>query len=393
MCISPVRIRNPNYGKTGKGYYYKDCKSLFLSVPCGFCHECIKSRQMQFVQRLQMEELTNHLFFCTLTYNNESLPQVVTSTGYNIRFADVSDVQKMFKRLRKSNAFGRPFRHFSVSELGSDKGRPHFHILFLIPKHDGDTIYDCMNLEKRMFDAVLSEWRRNYGSNRKPIWKPCCSYVRKFIRGRLRTNFDLHYVNPMLSDGGCADVAFYVMKYMLKPSDRVVRLQRALRLNLPEDEYDSLWKMVKPRHFESEAIGYGQCVYDKPSENDGFRRKYYISPDVLSHLKRGIDLSKYGASDKPFPQFFTTTDGKSFPLARFYKNNPEIFSQADFLDFYFMDKNSRSDNVVIADDVHVSQLVKGVDDFDKKVKQVEFQQSSDELDDLFEPLSDDLFTL
>ena len=50
---------------------------------------------------------------------------MTTSTGYSIRFADVTDVQKMFKRLRKKNAFGRPFRYLAVSELGSKKGRPH----------------------------------------------------------------------------------------------------------------------------------------------------------------------------------------------------------------------------------------------------------------------------
>lgn len=125
MCLSPVSIENPNYGRKDSFAQYKDVVSRRIYVPCGHCAECIASRQLQFVQRLQMEEIANHLFFCTLTYNNDMLPVVGTSTGYNIRFADVSDVQKMFKRLRKRNAFGRPFRYFGVSELGSRRGRPH----------------------------------------------------------------------------------------------------------------------------------------------------------------------------------------------------------------------------------------------------------------------------
>lgn len=125
MCLSPVKIRNPNLGMTGPNAQFKDCVSRYIEVPCGVCAQCVANRQLQFVQRLQMEELVNHLFFCTLTYNNESLPSLVTSTGYTIRYADVSDVQKMFKRLRKRNAFGRPFRYFGVSEFGSELGRPH----------------------------------------------------------------------------------------------------------------------------------------------------------------------------------------------------------------------------------------------------------------------------
>ena len=125
MCISPIRIKNPNLGLIGPNAQFKDTISHYINVPCGVCPQCVANRQMQYVQRLQMEELVNHLFFCSLTYNNDTIPVVTTSTGYDIRYADVSDVQKMMKRLRKKNAFGRPFRYFGVSELGTKKGRPH----------------------------------------------------------------------------------------------------------------------------------------------------------------------------------------------------------------------------------------------------------------------------
>lgn len=125
MCLSPIRIKNPNLGLVGPNAMYKDTRSHMIDVPCGVCAECIAAKQMQYVQRLQMEELVNHIFFCTLTYNNDSMPKITTSTGFDIRYADVSDVQKMVKRLRKRNAFGRPFRYFAVSELGSQRGRPH----------------------------------------------------------------------------------------------------------------------------------------------------------------------------------------------------------------------------------------------------------------------------
>ena len=125
MCLSPVRIKNPNLGLVGPNARFKDTTSHMINVPCGVCADCLRAKQMQYVQRLQCEELVNHLFFCTLTYNNDMIPQIVTSTGYSIRFADVRDLQNMFKRLRKRNAFGRPFRYFACSELGEGRGRPH----------------------------------------------------------------------------------------------------------------------------------------------------------------------------------------------------------------------------------------------------------------------------
>lgn len=126
MCTNPQTIPNPNFGCQDKGFgFMKDCSSRYIVVPCGHCPECIANKQMQFVQRIQMEELDNHLFFASLTYNDEMMPETACSNGHIIRFADKNDVQSMMKRLRKRNAFGRPFRYLAVSELGSKKGRPH----------------------------------------------------------------------------------------------------------------------------------------------------------------------------------------------------------------------------------------------------------------------------
>lgn len=331
-----------------------------------------------------------------MTYNNDSLPRVTTSTGYDIRFADVSDVQKMMKRLRKRNAFGRPFRYFGVSELGSKRGRPHFHLIFLIPKEDSDRYADCLALESVLFTEVLKEWKRNVAppiwSAKKgkfipdvwhPIYQPLCTYVRKFVRGKLRTNFDLHYVNPVLSSGGSADVAFYVLKYMMKPSNRAIRLQQALHLNLEEDEYNDIWKIVRPRHFESEGLGLGQCVKHK----ENHRVFYEVSPKVLDYLRDCVKRSE-GVQDLTMPAFFSPVDGAQRPLAKYFKGHSDIYTMSDFLSFFYKDKKTGSDNVIVHDDRPLNQTVSKIDDFDKKVSNVQFQQTALELDDLFEDLSD-----
>lgn len=53
--------------------YGKDT-GAFIYVPCGHCSECVAVKQHSFVQRIQSEAEYNHLFFCTLTYDNKHLP-------------------------------------------------------------------------------------------------------------------------------------------------------------------------------------------------------------------------------------------------------------------------------------------------------------------------------
>lgn len=266
----------------------------------------------------------------------------------------------------------------SLNSVANVDGHIHFHILFMLPKYKDDTFNDCQFFERVLFDEVLKEWRRNYGSTRKPDYRPLCTYVRKYVRGKLRTNFDLHYVNPSLSDNGMADVAFYVLKYMMKPSNRAIRLRQALQLNLSQEEFEDVWKVVKPRHFESEALGLGTSACQKMP----FRKRYIGSPVILEHLKKGVALSK--KMDEPIPSFFSLIDGSSHPLAKYYKNNPDVFSMQDYFDFFYAQKNIGSDNVVVKDYVHGSQLIKRVDDFEKKVRHLDERLISTDLDDLFE---------
>lgn len=353
MCISPIRIRNPNYHSKGSFTEYKDTSSLYINVPCGVCSECVAVKQMSVVQRVQMESLDNHIFFCTLTYNQESLPFVDCSSGYRLYYADYKDFQKMVKRLRKTNAFGRPFRYYGVSERGSSRGRPHFHVLFFVPKYKGDDFNSILNLEKVIFDAVKFEWRRNYGSNRNPIYKPLFTYVCKLVHGRLRRNFDLHYVNPRSSKDGELDVAFYVSKYLLKGSNKEIRLQQALKLNLPEDEYNSVWKLVRSRSFSSLGFGYNN------------------SDNVRSYIRSCIS----GSLDNDFPLFFNKSNGMSFPLARYYRTKGDLFSVDDYLHFW---NNSHSRDNVVIDDRHISEKKRCVSSYNRMLSQIdEHDYSSD----------------
>lgn len=260
-------------------------------------------------------------------------------------------------------------------------GLIHFHIIFFLPKYDGDDFNSCLNLQSVLFKEVLFEWRRNVAppvwspkkqkfipNRRCPEYKPLCTYVRRFVDGKFRTNYDLHYVNPRTTDGGTADVAFYVLKYMMKPSDRAVTLQRALALNLPEEEYNDVWSLVKPRYFGSLHFGLAGDVVDgkwKPSEK------------IVSYVKECVEKSKR-CSD--FPQFVNPVTGQHFPLSRYYKSNGDCYSVDDSLDFFFKSRTARADNVVIEDDRDVYQYLSSLAEFSSKVHSVELKEESFDLD-------------
>lgn len=358
MCISPIRIRNPNYHSRSRTAKYKDTSSLYINVPCGYCPDCISVKQMGFTQRVQMESLDNHIFFCTLTYNSDSLRKVVCSDGFEIAYADITDVQRMMKRLRKSNVFGRSFRYCAVSERGSIRGRPHFHLLFFVEKKFDDDFGCILNLERLLWRSVLDEWKRNYGSNRKPIWKPLCTYVEKSVRGRIRKNFDLHYVNPLSSENGEMDVAFYVSKYMCKSNPKEVRLQQALRLNLPPDEYSEVWKLVRSRSFFSVGFGYNG------------------SESVKDYITKCVSDS-FATSD--FPCFFNKYTGQSFPLSRYYKSHGDLYSFDDHVKFW--NKSHVKDNVSI-DDSHVSEKLRKIEKFSSVKSSIEQNDYSFEFTNL-----------
>lgn len=123
MCDKPTLIENPYYGLSNVALnFLHDTTHKFLPVPCGHCRTCIALRQSYFIQRCQMECLDNDMWFFTITYQNSMLPRRVVN-GRSIAYPDFTDVQKMFKRIRKRNFFGASFRYFVVSEYGGEKHR------------------------------------------------------------------------------------------------------------------------------------------------------------------------------------------------------------------------------------------------------------------------------
>lgn len=296
MCLKPLLIENPYYGLSKFGLnFLRDTTHKYLPVPCGHCRTCIALRQSYFIQRCQMEAFDNDIWYFTITYQNSMLPRRLVN-GLSIPYPDFSDVQKMFKRIRKRNFFGSSFRYFVVSEYGGETHRPHFHGMIFTPKIKGESLSERLTREYDYHHAFFKHWCRNVGSKRKPIYKPCSKYI---ITDKGST-YDFHWVNPSSTSNAEADVGFYITKYILKSSKYVDSLKSALKLNLDPDEFVKEWSFFKPR-----------CCVSKGFGN-------FNSPKVKEHIERGIKTA-LSDSTLPYPIFINPISGQEFPLAPCYK--------------------------------------------------------------------------
>lgn len=346
MCYSPTLIKNPNYGRKDKLAYVVDTKSKYIPVPCGHCGECIRLRSSGILQRAQLEELYGYPFMISLSYNPQSLAYYECSNGFQIAFAPVSDLQNMFKRLRKSGSLTRPFRYFAVTELGGKKGRPHVHILLFLKRFPEDNVYTPFNLEKIVWKEVLLEWRRNYGSNRCPEYRPLLTFIQRMRGGKLHSTYDCHYVTPSVVDGSTQDVSFYVSKYLVKDSDFKDKLKRNIYGHCESlEEAAEVWSIVKPRSISSLNFGFG--IYDdlNPRKVSSVaRREILASLSSSDYVRKCVDQS---SKSEKSARFYDVQTGKSMPLARYWYKFGDIYD----LEHHnlFLSRQGRVDGVSIDD--------------------------------------------
>lgn len=345
MCLSPITIDNPRYrqGNVGLNYLFNTSDSK-IQVPCGSCPQCTSLRQSFFLQRVQMESLRSHLFMFTLTYNDESL--IYTDVGdYHLAFPVISDVQNLFKRLRRK---GYSFRYTYVSEYGSRRHRPHFHGILAVDKKLGDP----RSLEVKFSRLISSDWKRNYSDDSFfPDYRPLYTPVYKNCRC---TTFDFHYIEPIR--GHDNDVSFYVSKYITKYDKwiRALLLKILQDDSLTDDQIAYLHKLLKPRCNTSKDFG---------------DWKY---PEIFSYIRKCANRKSHFR----YPQFYDINTGKSMPMTPYYgkrlvdyKHLYNRFLLSDYSDEYSTVFDDRS--TFLDYQLKVESSIRHMDDFNKKLKILE----------------------
>lgn len=324
MCVSPIKLPNPYFGRSGKFDLMHDCTSKYIEVPCRRCPQCLKSRQYDWLQRVELESLRSHLFFCTLTYN-QNLPDLVTETGECIKCVDWHDYHLFKQRIYDSNLFGRPFKALAVSERGDKRHRPHFHIIFAIERspYDNAVTYG-LDLVSRCYYPLLNLWYRNIGSRRSPVKVPLCTYVERWQHGVLRKTFDFSYVQEVGKMDLYSAVSQYVTSYIVSSIDGYEgRLQKALKLNYDPELYKEYWNKVKSKLNVSPDFGYSSDC----------------SSPIYQYLRECIEFSLISGSDVPL--YFSQVDGHSEPLCRYYSRVQGLFTESDLQGFYDNADHSR----------------------------------------------------
>lgn len=360
MCTNPTPIANLNRGIKNKAGLnkYKDTKSAYLYVPCGWCEECIAVKQMGYIQRIMLESINNHIFMIMYSYNEEMIPKMELN-GYTFRYADIHDFTLMAKRLKKwrdeknkkHSYINHNWRYFGVTELGGKKGRPHFHIFILIPKKELPEYADVTREEKHLRKVMLENWQRNVGTTRNPIYKDLCTYHECWRNGILHRNYDCKWINPGQTKEGIADPAWYIMKYALKDSGKERRRQQALKLNLPEKEYLEAWNTIKTQAFFSKYFGYNADT-DKCINPFG---DIEIDKDIYNYLRKCIEFGK-GKFD--YPVFINPNNGKTFPLSNYYRKNDTLFTLKDYADYYPNGYNYIMENSYYENEEHKRRVYK-----------------------------------
>lgn len=291
MCLSPIKLPNPYFGKSKLGLkshldFLHDTESQYITVGCGKCVECISLKQNYIAQRAYVESLVNDAFFFTLTYNCQSLPEVVDELGEVHSYPAYDDIHLCIKRMRKHGDLPSGTKYIVCSEYGSHTHRPHFHGIFFVPRpekfdnkvYERDVPYTNYidKLNHKLFRSLRRNWSRNVGTRKNPVYVPNTTYV----RSRKGYNFDLHYVKSVAGKS-LSSVVTYVLKYMTKYDKWYTSKDISLQNELSKDNYLYIKSLIRPRIFISKNFGFIDCS-SRPSCIDDALSYYKQHPDDCS---------------------------------------------------------------------------------------------------------------
>lgn len=409
MCLSPISlpekggnfyIENKKLGTAKKiiADPYEIHTSPRMLIPCGHCSQCIAIAQMEMVERIQMEAMSNTIYMGTLTYNNECLPRVVTSQGYEYRYANHKHASDMIRRLRDNNTFGIPFKYLIVSERGSKRARPHFHILLLFRNEDiGPKYLDKWNFEQEYKWTLFNEWKEKIGgTTNNAIYRPLCDYRESYKGRRKRTTYDFHYVQPKYGTG-ITDAAFYVLKYMLKNSTHEEKIRQALKINYDykqiddpdlkpwelsnldaEEEGQKIWEMIRSKREYS--LGFGLGMNYKLSGKDRSIKEEYCDSKIIDYLKDGIERSKREKHE--YAYYYCPENLNTFPLANYYKKFGFIYKREDEDYFYNIDPERYRNRYLMPERPGKYELIKQINKFNEIIKLQQMEEIADDFDEL-----------
>lgn len=132
MCLNQRAIENkrykPNKKNNGVPERAKDYRLKGVTIPCGYCAECVGNRRSEWAKRILEEQyVSGPGYFVTLTIAEDSMDELIKEAGTEEANAVARvAVRRWTERYRKEKKSG--LRHWLVVELGQNRTeRLHLH--------------------------------------------------------------------------------------------------------------------------------------------------------------------------------------------------------------------------------------------------------------------------
>lgn len=275
MCSSPIRL-----------------KQVQIDVPCGKCVACLARRISGWSFRLLQEELVStSSFFITFTYDTDHVP----ITGKGFMNLDKKHLQLFFKRLRKRHGKGKKITYYAVGEYGSDRYRPHYHVLLfnsrlsdlIGDRYAGQVARGLLKLDGK-FRFTCNLWPHGsitVGQVTSASVGYCLKYLMKESRIPLHRNDDRLKEFQLQSKGlGASYMSDAIRRWHLAdPSNRYYApLLGGSRIALPRYFKD---KLFTPLQRESIALDMRETMEEK--------LKIFSLTGRNSMLTFGTNISRY----------------------------------------------------------------------------------------------------
>lgn len=332
MCLSPIEIPNPyiKYGsfRLDEKFRRFTPSSPNIKVPCGHCSECLLAKSDSFIQRCEIESLTSHVVSVMLSYSPHAIPTTTvldpeTGKEHLVAYPDNNHIANLIKRLRNNDSFGgRDFRYFAVSEYGSKRHRPHWHILFFISRRTGETPQELQALLDLLKTSIFEYWSENIGTRKHPIYRPFIKLATTVHKGKTYSNYYFKLVTPLRPDcnGNLSPIPLsqeyleaindpssfvsYLTKYLYKSSSFERDLTDVLDhsefftpdgVSIPIEHVRFLYSIFGTRRLASKGIGFG---FD-PSTT----RKLFVSPSYLNPISTDTPLLRTELYNELYSQY------------------------------------------------------------------------------------------
>lgn len=152
-----------------------------ISVPCGMCSECVRSRALNWSFRLVNEAKYHSNNYCiTFTYDDDNLPL----NGSLVK-DEISRFNKKLKMYLKRNGYDSTFRFFGCGEYGDKYKRPHYHVIYFgLPLFD--LVFTCVKNGVIYFDSpfIRHVWNKGHISISE-FSERAATYVSSYVNKKI----------------------------------------------------------------------------------------------------------------------------------------------------------------------------------------------------------------